>query len=158
MLHLHQQLIENFYKCFAKKDWQGMIACYHEEVFFYDPVFQNLEADQAKAMWEMLCKNAKDLVLTFDNIQADNEYGGCNWTATYTFTRTGRKVTNHIKAHFKFQDNKIIEHMDDFDLWKWSRMALGLPGVLFGWTSLIKNQIRTGAKKSLASFMEKKSN
>lgn len=158
MLHPHQQLIENFYNCFAKKDWQGMIACYHDEVFFYDPVFQNLEADQAKAMWEMLCKNAKDLALTFNNVQIEDEYGGCNWTATYTFSRTGRKVTNHIKARFKFQDNKIIEHMDDFDLWKWSRMALGLPGILFGWSSIIKNQIRAGAKKSLVSFMEKKSN
>lgn len=158
MLHPHQQLIENFYNCFAKKDWQGMIACYHDEVFFYDPVFQDLNANYAKGMWEMLCKNAKDLVLTYDSVHSEDEYGGCNWTATYTFTRTGRKVTNHIKARFKFQDNKIIEHMDDFDLWKWSRMALGLPGLLLGWTPILQNQIRAKARNSLSHFMKTKSN
>jgi ketosteroid isomerase-like protein len=155
-MYPNARLIETFYNCFARKDWQGMIACYHDEVFFYDPVFQNLQAAEAKAMWEMLCRNAKDLVLTYDHIHTDDEYGGCDWTATYTFSRTGRKVTNQIKARFKFQDGKIIEHMDDFDLWKWSRMALGLPGVLLGWSPIIQNKVRKSARKSLVSFMEKK--
>jgi predicted ester cyclase len=156
MVHPHQQLIENFYDCFARKDWQGMIVCYHKDVFFYDPVFQNLEADKAVAMWEMLCRNVKELVLTYDNVQADDEYGTCNWTATYTFSLTGRRITNRIKAHFKFKDNKIIEHMDDFDLWKWCRQAFGITGVVLGWTPTFQHQVRARAKKSLAGFMERK--
>ncbi|MFT3827939.1 MAG: nuclear transport factor 2 family protein [Chitinophagaceae bacterium] len=150
----NKQVIENFYKCFGKKDWQGMTACYHEEVFFYDPVFQDLEAPRARAMWEMLCKQAKDLSVEASNIEADDEgYGSCNWTATYTFSATGRKVVNNCTARFKFEEGKIIEHMDDFDLWKWSRQALGLKGTLLGWSPFVQNAIRKKAKKSLEKFM-----
>ncbi len=31
-----------------------MNSVYHPEVTFYDPVFENLDAAQVKAMWEML--------------------------------------------------------------------------------------------------------
>ena len=51
----------------------------------------------------MLCKNAKDFSLTFSNIQLlDEEYATCNWVATYTFSKTGRKVVNNIKAFMSF--------------------------------------------------------
>jgi hypothetical protein len=152
----HKQLIERFYSSFQQLNWQQMIACYHENVFFYDPVFQNLEAPQAKAMWEMLCKNAKDLSLQFSDVKADGEYGSCNWKATYTFSKTGRKVVNNIKAHFTFHEGKIIEHMDDFDLWKWSRQALGTSGVLLGWSPFVQNKIRKMAKANLEKFMREK--
>ena len=151
----NKQLINTFYTSFQQLNWKQMTGCYHDNVFFYDPVFQNLEAPQARAMWEMLCKNAKDLVIEFSNVQADAEHGSCNWTARYTF-RTGRKVVNNIKAHFTFHEGKIIEHMDDFDLWKWSRQALGTSGLLLGWSSIVKNKIRKMAKGSLEKFMREK--
>jgi len=153
-MHPHQQLVEKFYTCFGRRDWQGMIACYHPSVFFYDPVFENLEAPEVKAMWEMLCRNETDLSLTFSNIEADDEYGTCTWTATYTFSKTGRKVVNVIKAHFKFHENSIIEHMDAFDLWKWSRQALGVQGLLLGWSPVVQNKIRAMAKRNLEKFMK----
>jgi hypothetical protein len=31
----------------------------------------------------------------------------------------------NIQAHFHFQDGLII-HTDDFDVWKWSKQALGI--------------------------------
>jgi hypothetical protein len=41
-------------------------------------------------------------------------------------------VINIIQAHFHFQDGLIIKHTDDFDVWKWSKQALGIKkGVLF---------------------------
>lgn len=157
-MHPHIQLIEKFYTSFQRLDWQGMNSCYHDDAFFYDPVFENLNAAEVKAMWEMLCKNAKDFSLTFSNIKADDEYGSCQWTANYIFSSTGRPVTNHIKAHFQFHEGKIVEHMDHFSLWKWSRQALGTPGLLLGWSSLVQNKLRKTAQDRLAKFMEKNNN
>ncbi len=66
-------------------------------------------------MWEMLCKNAKDFSLTFSDIELlDEEYATCNWVATYTFSKTGKKVVNKIKAFMRIKDGKIIEHSDAF--------------------------------------------
>lgn len=152
----HQQLIKNFYLSFDKKDWQAMLRGYHPEVTFYDPVFQLLDAAKARSMWEMLCTGAKDLSVVARDIEADENYGSCHWTAIYTFSKTGRKVTNEVEARFKFQDGLIIEHQDDFDLWSWTRQALGTSGLLLGWSPFAQNKVRRNAKRSLEKFMKAK--
>lgn len=131
-----------------------MISCYHAEVCFYDPVFENLTGKEAGAMWTMLCRNARDFSLSYGKVEAGDEYGSCEWTAHYTFSATGRKVTNQVKAHFKFHEGLIIEHMDDFDLWKWSRQALGVKGLLLGWSGFVINKVRKRAKANLKRFMD----
>ena len=62
---------------------------------------------------------------------------------------------NRIDASFRFEDGKIIEHTDVFDLWAWSRMALGLPGVLLGWSPIVRNKVRGQAGGQLERFMSK---
>jgi len=149
------QVIQRFYSAFQKLDYATMQSCYSDDIIFNDPAFGILEGFEAKAMWEMLCKNAKNFSLSFSNIQLlDEEYATCDWVANYTFSKTGRKVTNKIKAHMRLQDGMIIEHTDQFDIWKWSRQALGLPGILLGWSGYLKNKIRFNARKSLEKFMD----
>ncbi|HVK46874.1 MAG TPA: nuclear transport factor 2 family protein [Pseudobacter sp.] len=152
----YEQLIKKFYTCFGQRDYACMNSVYHPDATFYDPVFENLNADQVKAMWEMLTKRAADLQVTVSDIQVDAKgvYGSCRWKAEYTFTGTGRKVINDVKANFKFQDDLIIEHMDEFDLWKWSRQALGFSGLLLGWSGFVQTPIRKKAKQGLRKFME----
>ena len=105
----------------------------------------------------MLCKNAKDFSLTFSNIQLlDEEYATCNWVATYTFSKTGRKVVNNIKAFMKLKDGKIIEHSDAFNLSKWAARHLGWKGVLFGWTGFMKRKVQKNARKNLIEFYDEK--
>jgi len=149
------QVIQRFYSAFQKLDYATMQSCYSDDIIFNDPAFGILEGPEAKAMWEMLCKNAKNFSLSFSNIQLlDEEYATCDWVANYTFSKTGRKVANKIKAHMRLQDGMIIEHTDQFDIWKWSRQALGLPGILLGWSGYLKNKIRSNARKSLGKFMD----
>ena len=133
-----------------------MQNCYTADPIFNDPVFGILQGDEVKAMWEMLCKNAKDFSLHYDKTEIDGEYGTCKWTATYTFSKTGRRVVNKVKAHMRIENGKITEHTDEFDIYKWSRQALGLPGILLGWSGYLKNKIRYDAKKRLYSFMKSK--
>ena len=152
-MNRNEELIKKFYDCFEKKDWRGMAGCYHKDIFFYDPVFQNLEGDEVRAMWEMLLRNAKDLTVTSGNIAADEEHGSCKWVARYIFSATGRPVVNECKGHFTFKDGKITEHQDDFSFWKWSRQALGMSGLLLGGTSFLQRKVRRQARQNLDRFM-----
>ena len=155
----NQQVIERFYTAFQQLDYAAMQSCYSDDILFNDPAFGILQGNDAKGMWAMLCKNAKNFSLSFSNIQLlDEEYATCNWVATYTFSKTGRKVINNIKAHMRLQNGKIIEHADQFDIWKWSRQALGLAGWLLGWSGYMKNKIRVNAHKSLEKFIGSKVN
>ncbi len=100
----------------------------------------------------MLCLNAKDFELQFSNIKNTGDRGSCHWQASYAFSKTGRRVNNEVQASFTFKDGLILTHSDEFDLWKWSRMALGLPGLLLGWTPYLKHKINQNALKSLKKF------
>ena len=148
------ETINRFYSAFQKLDYATMQTRYHEEAVFNDPAFGLLDVDQTRAMWEMLCSRAKDFSLVYGNIQLlDDEYTTCDWTASYLFSKNGRRVVNKITAHMKFKDGLIIEHTDAFDIYRWSRQALGLPGILFGWTSYLHKKIQLQAKHGLEVFM-----
>jgi hypothetical protein len=147
-----EQVIRHFYSCMQQQDWKGMLTCYREDIFFYDPIFENLEGGQVRAMWEMLLSNAKSFEFNFSHIEAEDGYGSCQWIAAYTFSGTGRRVVNRGKAFFKFSGGKIAEHQDDYSIWKWSGQALGVPGILFGWSSLVKDKVRQKARTSLERF------
>ena len=149
----NEKLINHFYSSFKNKDFAGMQCCYADNATFSDAVFQDLNSAQVKAMWKMLILNGKDLELNFQNVSADEKTGSAEWVANYTFSKTGRKVENRISANFTFANGKIIKHTDSFDFYKWSKQALGLPGILFGWTSFLQNKVRQTAMKSLADFM-----
>jgi len=147
------KLIESFYSSFKKLDGEAMVQCYHPDIEFSDPVFPFLKGSEASAMWKMLCSQAKDFTLTFDNIEADDHSGKAHWEAIYNFSKTGKRVHNIIEAEFQFMDGKIIRHVDSFNFWKWSKMALGPAGMLLGWTPLIKNKVRQQAAANLEKFI-----
>ena len=148
----HHALITRFYEAFQRLDAEAMSACYTDDVLFSDPMFGELRGQNATDMWRMLTSRAKDFALTFDQVQADALRGSAHWVATYEFGQTGAIVINDIQARFVFRDGKICEHHDHFDLWRWSRQALGAKGLLLGWTPLVKNAIRAQAHKGLKAF------
>lgn len=153
--HPHAELITRFYAAFARRDAEGMIACYAPDVRFSDPVFPGLDAAAAAAMWRMLTTRGKDLAVVAGGIEADERAGRAHWEATYTYSATGRQVHNVIDATFEFRDGRIAAHTDRFDLWRWSGMALGLPGKLLGWTPFLQNTIRAQARAALDAWMAK---
>jgi len=154
-MHPNATLIDQFYRAFAAGDAATMAAAYASNAHFSDPVFQNLHGDEPGAMWRMLVSRASDLVVVHSKVEADDRSGSAHWDATYTFGATGRQVHNQIDARFEFDGGKITRHVDTFDLWKWTRMALGVPGVLLGWSPLVQNKVRTQANAQLKRYMEK---
>jgi ketosteroid isomerase-like protein len=157
-MHTNEEIINKFYTAFAKLDATGMNSCYSDDIVFSDPVFGLLQGHEVRSMWEMLAKNAKDFSLTYGNIiHLDEEYSTCDWVATYTFSKTGRKVINKIRANMKFAGGQIIEHSDAFSIHKWAAQALGFSGWLLGWNRFFQNKIKNNAKRNLLKFMQAQS-
>lgn len=151
----NKETIHRFYDAFNKRDFKTMQSMYADNATFYDPVFKNLDSAGVKAMWEMLLTASKDLEVKVSSINANESEGSCTWEAFYTFTTTGRKVHNIIHARFNFSDGKIVKHVDQFDLYRWSRMAFGVTGVLLGWTPFLQSKIQATAGGRLKKFMSK---
>ena len=153
-MHPNEALIHGFYKAFQENDYRAMQDAYHPDARFADPVFGQLTAGEARAMWKMLVTSAKDLRIAYGDVKADDSSGTCRWEAWYTFTGTGRKVHNIIKANFAFRDGKIINHDDHFSFWRWSSMALGGPGLVMGWSPYLLNAVQRKVRGRLKRFME----
>ena len=154
MTKTNEETINRFYTAFQRLDFATMQSCYHNEAVFNDPAFGLLDVHEVRAMWEMLCKRAKDFSLHYGNTKVlDEEYTTTNWTASYLFSKSGRRIVNKITAHMKFKDGLIVEHTDAFDIYRWCRQAFGLTGLLLGWTSFMHKKIQKQARAGLQKFM-----
>ncbi len=145
-------LIQRFYEAFARRDAATMATCYHAEAHFSDPAFPDLRGADIGAMWTVLCERAQDFSLSFSAVSAEGDRGQAHWEARYLFSKTGRQVHNLIAARFVFKDGLIIDHADHFDFWRWSRMALGAPGLLLGWSGFLRGKVQAEAARGLAAF------
>ena len=156
-MNSNEALITKFYTAFANSDAETMSECYHPKIHFIDPAFGLLKEDQVSKMWKMLLSKSKgNIKIEFSNIKADEFSGSANWVATYNFSKTNRTVINKISAEFTFQDGLIIKHVDNFDVWKWSKQAFGISGYLMGWTGFFQKKIQEQALLSLKKFQNAK--
>lgn len=154
MSDANRELITRFYQAFQRLDAEAMVACYSDDITFNDPVFGTLRGRDVGDMWRMLTSRAKNFSLTFDSVSANQDGGNAHWVARYLFTQTGRTVVNDIQASFVIRDGLICQHDDSFDQWRWSRQALGLPGLLLGWSPLLQNKVRQQAFKGLRTYQQ----
>jgi ketosteroid isomerase-like protein len=149
------ELIQRFYAAFDRKDGDTMAACYAPDARFSDPVFGELRGPEPGAMWRMLTGQARDLRIELVEHAGDPAAGTgtARWIARYTFTQTGRPVTNYVRARFRFASGLIAEHDDVFSFPTWARQALGTPGLLLGWTPPLRASVRRRARGNLERFM-----
>lgn len=150
-----KDIIRTFYNAFQEKNYETMQLLYADNASFNDPVFQNLNAAQIKALWKMLCISSKNLVIELGQIESEGKAYSARWKAQYTYIPTGRKITNNIKANFVITKGKIVKHKDEFNFYRWIIQALGMKGLLFGWSPSVKKQIRKQATRSLLLFMKR---
>ena len=158
-VNTNEQTLTRFYDAFAALDAATMASCYAEDVTFDDPVFSLRGRREAGGMWHMLCAatrvTGRDAWgLEFSDIHADANTGRAHWEADYRFSATGRLVHNRIDAEVTFDPQGLIAtHRDRFDFWAWSRQALGTPGLLLGWTPMLRHKVRTQAAANLRKFL-----
>lgn len=147
-------LIGRFYAAFDQRDGAAMAACYAPGARFEDPVFGRLTGEEAGAMWRMFTSRpVSDLRVELPEHEADETSGSARWIARYTFAPTGRPVVNDIHARFRFTNGQVIEHVDRFSFWRWSRQAFGPLGLLIGWTPFLQAAVRRKARADLLKFM-----
>jgi ketosteroid isomerase-like protein len=151
----NRETIGRFYGAFQQRDGATMAACYRADATFRDPVF-DLSGARVGAMWKMLCSRGVDLRVEFANVAADDSGGSADWQAWYVFSATGRQVHNIIQARFRLVDGMIVEHVDEFDFWRWSRQAMGPLGLLLGWTPWVRRKVRAQAAHALDRFIATK--
>ncbi len=150
-----RDIVENFYRAFNELDAEQMVSYYHKDITFRDPAFGVLNGERVKNMWRMLCHSQKgndNFKIEVSDIQCNPENGKARWDAYYNFSKTGRKVHNIIYAEFQFKDGKIIDHVDRFDLYRWSRQALGFKGFLMGWSGFFKKKLYQQSNRLLSKF------
>ncbi len=158
--HENARRIAAFYAAFAELDAERMAALYAPDARFEDPVFALEGRERIVGMWRMLCESAasqgRDVwALEASGIKAGDHAGRAHWEARYCFSATGRGVHNRIDACFEFRDGLVVRHVDRFDVWRWSRQALGLPGWLFGWSGPMQRALRTRAGARLDAWMNR---
>jgi ketosteroid isomerase-like protein len=148
----NRALIRTLYDALDRHDGDAMAACYAPTARFRDPAFGELDGAAAGDMWRMLTERAEDLSVELAEHDADDDTGTAHWIARYTFTDTGRRVVNDVRARFRFADGLIAEHVDDFSFFAWSRQALGPVGLALGWTPILPALTRRRARGRLDAF------
>ncbi|KAG8847670.1 hypothetical protein FRB91_011529 [Serendipita sp. 411] len=132
-------------------------------------------AKQAKGMFSMFVNNREKnkMELEYKDIKKGiNDLTVCihpiyllpllthrQYTATYTvrYIFTGRPVTNVIQSTFTISptSNLLLSQVDAFPFYTWAKQALGLPGLLLGWTGYLQSQVQHNAGQSLEKYMKK---
>lgn len=151
------ELLQRFYTAFQQRDWHTMVECYHPNANFQDPIF-HLNGSDIGMMWRMLCERAQNFELDFQLKEIDEAHGLVLWQANYIFSTTGRMVKNRIEASITFKDGLIYTHQDTFNFWRWSSQALGVSGLILGWTPIVKNKVSEQANAQLDKFKAKYAN
>jgi ketosteroid isomerase-like protein len=146
--------IETLYAALDRHDGEAAAACYTDDAVFGDPAFGRLTGGAVKDMWRMLAERSADLsvVLGDHGMADDGRTGWAHWSATYTFTTTGRKVQNEIDATYTFSGGLISEQLDTFPLRRWGAQALGTKGAVLGMTPLLGRGVRKQARSNLADY------
>jgi hypothetical protein len=154
---MSRDTITRFYAAFAQLDGDTMQACYAPDAEFQDEVFTLEGQRQVGGMWRMLCEATAAKGRDVWRLEASQiTERSAHWEAHYRFSATGRMVHNIIDAEFEFTPSGLIrKHRDRFGFWRWSRQALGTPGVLLGWTPIVRNKVRAQAAANLALFLAK---
>ena len=147
---------QRFYDAFTVRDHYTMGLLYAEHATFSDPVFPLLNVKGTRLMWQMLLSRAEDDFSIEANVLEDSpSRTRVNWVAQYTFSATGRPVTNRVQTEMQLVAGKIVRQQDTFSLWRWSAQALGAKGALLGWTPIVRNKIRAQASAALRDFARK---
>ncbi len=148
----NKKLVTQFYYAFANAKPESMVICYADNIIFKDPAFGELKGERAKNMWRFILAKNKNIKITATDIFVSENSGTAKWKAEYQYGKNKRKVTNNILATFEFKDGKIAKHTDDFNLHDWSKQALGLKGLLLGWTPYFKKKLQTEVHARLDDF------
>lgn len=151
--------VTNFYQAFSRLDADAMAECYAEGAQFADEAFHLRGKREVMGMWRMLFQatqagNRADWKLEWGDLREEGAEIKVRWEEDYRFGVARRSVHNCVLATFTFdEEGKILTHHDRFNLWRWSRMALGVPGAVLGWSPAFRKLMGRQARANLDKFL-----
>lgn len=151
----HEELLTRLFQYLNNHDVEGMAACYHEDARFRDIAFTLEGRRQIHAMWDMICSVndegvESDIVVTVEELNANDSSGHAVIVDDYTFRDTKRKVLNRIESRFQFRDGLIYRHDDACDAVCWARQAFGgVSGFVAGHVGFVRRSKAMSKLKAL---------
>lgn len=150
-----ESTVKKFYDAFIRLDAEAMIVNYHPDIRFKDPAFGELKGKDVHAMWKMLCESqkGKNFIIEYGDISVEDKMATVTWQAKYSYGKHKRPVRNVIRATFWFDEKgRILKHEDHFDLYKWSKQAMGAVGFLIGWSPVFPIILQNKTGKMLLRY------
>lgn len=145
----NRKLVTSFYDAMGRRDFETMNAVYSNNATFSDPVFMGLNNGKVRSMWKMLMTNAQNWSHEYEVLEVTATSASVKWIGRYDFSKTGRPVENHVMSYMVFENDKVVAHVDSFDFWDWTKMALGTSGYMLGWSSFMQNKVMEQAISNL---------
>ena len=132
-----------------------MNSLYHKEAFFEDPAFGRINVARASMMWTMLTTSKNLDAIDYEILASSEEEVRVFWQAYYRFGPKERPVHNKIISTLRFKDGLIVDHKDEFSLYRWAIQALGGMAYLMAWTPYFKKKLQQETNKRLDRFIAK---
>ena len=125
-----QQVAQDFYAAFARRDAAGMEAAYAPGARFHDPLFGALDGRrEIMSMWKTILPAANPATFQLEPTvhgatrRPDGSHEvKVSWNAHYDLGK--RHVDNHSETTLVVKGGKIVDQRDDWDLAAWTRQAL----------------------------------
>jgi len=155
MSDVQADVLNTFLRALAQRDVEAMIRCYTTTATYHSPIFPQVEGDTLTATWQWFCAKAPDLTMVVDEQAFEANTARVQWTATYTFPKTGRPVVQVTDSIFVFEGPQLCRHEDRFDLHRWSHMALGPLGRVLGGRRWLQRSLQRAAAERVARFQER---
>jgi hypothetical protein len=133
-----------------------MQACYAEDAQFDDEVFTLAAAPDRRHVAHAVHGHARQGPRRLEAGDTRHHRPQRALGRALPFSATGRWCINRIDAEFEFDKHGLIlRHRDRFDFWAWSRQALGVPGLILGWTPLFRKQVQAQGRGQPAPLLDK---
>jgi len=87
-------------------------------------------------------------------VRSQADQAQVRWWLSYTDAASQRPVALHGHSELQLADGLIVQQVDCFDLWAWSRQALGTVGRILGWSDWMQAQLRAQALNRLERWQE----
>lgn len=150
MTALTTTVVDRFFEALRRADTRVVDSCYHSQISYSDPLFEDLRGALVPLRWRMLLTQVDGFSLEHALVFADERKAQVQWTANYRLK--GREIRIPILSTLAIWDDLIVRQVDEYDFWQYCRQARGLGGFLLGGTEPFQNTVKRRARRELERF------
>ncbi len=142
------ELVKDYYQALNNGDYKKLSKLYHKKASYNDPIF-SFQGKEILALWYTSTRPEMNMKAVIHAIEEEKDVVKTEWTVSYTIPTLKKRISLNEIGVFRFEENKIIAHSDDYSFYDWCKQAFGLIGVVFGWSNWLKQKVQRQARKSV---------